>query len=364
MQSQTPINKLCHILSQDIALLDNVMTSSMKSEVPLVEQIADHILRTGGKRIRPLMTLTACRALHMTQDETIALPADAYALAAAVELIHSATLLHDDVIDMSDLRRGQPAAHTQFGNTATILTGDYMFARSFQLMVSCKTPHVLAVLSTVASSITEGEVLQLSHSFDFDLSLKTYLDIIRLKTATLFEASAQVGAMVGLYANAPLPSSDMLIPQQQPMVNAFARYGQNLGMAFQMIDDIYDYFPPEAFGKNIGDDLWEGKVTLPIIFLRDAMIKANDPELLWLKELFSNQKNNGLADAGQKTQIMNKMRQKFNQYNVSVSCFELVDEYSKVAIEALEQVPLSNLTYLLSELVQYLQVRHTLKQAS
>ncbi len=364
MQSQTPINELCQLLTQDIDILDNVIKCAMKSQVPLVEQIADHILKSGGKRIRPLMTLAACRALYMTDAPNESLPADAYALAAAAELIHTATLLHDDVIDMSDLRRGLPTAHTQYGNTATILTGDYMFARSFQLMVSCKTPHVLEILSTVASSITEGEVMQLSHSFDFELSLQTYLDIVRLKTATLFEAAAQVGALVGLNKNVPLPAHETLTSQQQPLVHSFTQYGQQLGMAFQMIDDIYDYFPPEAFGKNSGDDLWEGKVTLPIIFLRDAMSKANDSELDWLKGLFDKNIHTVVVNADIKKQTLHKIRQKCYEYSVNDACFELVEKYASCAIQAMRTVPASHITDLLTKLVKYLQNQHILKTAS
>ncbi|TVQ54074.1 MAG: polyprenyl synthetase family protein [Rhodobacteraceae bacterium] len=218
----------------------------MQSEhTTLIPQVAAHLIGAGGKRIRPILTLAAARLCGYEGRAHIV-------LAAAVESIHNATLLHDDVVDESGKRRGRPTAHTVFGNKPSVLVGDFLFARSFQLMVETGSIDVLRVLSDAAAVIVEGEVLQLAAERDLSGGEEIYLKVIRGKTAALFEAAAQAGAMV---AGAP-----------EAQVAALAAYGDALGVAFQIVDDLLDYGgAASTIGKNAGDDFREGKATLPVL---------------------------------------------------------------------------------------------------
>jgi octaprenyl-diphosphate synthase len=225
--------------------VDAVIRSRLDSEVVLIRTIGDYIVGAGGKRMRPALVLMVARALGY-QGEIHHL------LAAVVEFIHTATLLHDDVVDESDMRRGRNTANAVFGNAASVLVGDYLYSRSFEMMVESNSMPAMAVLSSATTVIAEGEVLQLLNVHDPDVSLERYLQVVRYKTAKLFEAAAQVGAIV---AGAT--------PQQE---EAAAAYGRHIGTAFQLIDDVLDYTGDvEALGKNVGDDLREGKPTMPLI---------------------------------------------------------------------------------------------------
>jgi len=225
--------------------VDEVIRQRLNSDVVLIRTIGDYIIGAGGKRMRPALLLMVARAfgyqgtLHHLQ-------------AAVVEFIHTSTLLHDDVVDESDLRRGRSTANAVFGNAASVLVGDYLYSRSFEMMVEGDSMRIMQVFSQATTIIAEGEVLQLLNVHDPDVSLERYLQVVRYKTAKLFEASTQVGAIV---AGAT--------PKQE---DAAAAYGRHIGTAFQLIDDVLDYSgAADALGKNVGDDLREGKPTLPLI---------------------------------------------------------------------------------------------------
>lgn len=239
------LSRLVEMLGPDLQATNQAIVERMHSPVALIPQLAAHIVAAGGKRIRPLLTLAAARMCGYEGARHVQ-------LAACVEFIHTATLLHDDVVDESLLRRGNASANAVFGNKASVLVGDFLFARSFQLMVADGSLKVLAILSQAAATIAEGEVLQLATQHDLSTPLETYLDVIRGKTAALFIAACQVGAVV-----AERPEAEEL---------ALAAYGSNLGMAFQLVDDALDYAADQAtLGKTVGDDFREGKVTLPVL---------------------------------------------------------------------------------------------------
>lgn len=225
--------------------VDAVIRARLASEVVLVRQVAEYIIGAGGKRLRPALVLFAAGATGYRGTRH-------HDLAAVVEFIHTATLLHDDVVDESDLRRGNSTANAMFGNAAAVLVGDFLYSRAFQMMVSVDNMRVMSVLSDATNTIAEGEVLQLMNCHNADVDVDAYLRVIRFKTAKLFEAAAQLGAILGA-ASATVEEN-------------LARYGMHLGTAFQLIDDVLDYSGDESTtGKHLGDDLAEGKPTLPLI---------------------------------------------------------------------------------------------------
>ena len=239
------ISELFAPIADDMRRVDDVIRTRLHSDVVLIRQVAEYIIGSGGKRLRPALVLfsagaTGYRGAHHCE------------LAAVVEFIHTATLLHDDVVDESELRRGNKTANALFGNAASVLVGDFLYSRAFQMMVAVGNIRVMQVLSDATNVIAEGEVLQLLNVHDPDTDEETYLRVIRYKTAKLFEAATQVGAILG---EAP-----------QPVERALADFGMHLGTAFQVIDDVLDYSGDLAeTGKNLGDDLAEGKPTLPLI---------------------------------------------------------------------------------------------------
>lgn len=234
-------------LVADMAAVDEVIRQRLHSEVILVRQVAEYIVGSGGKRLRPallLLTAGACgyRGTHHHE------------LAAVIEFIHTATLLHDDVVDESALRRGRSTANSLFGNAAAVLVGDFLYSRAFQMMVSVSDMRVLQVLADATNVIAEGEVLQLMNCRNADVDEVGYLQVIRYKTAKLFEAATRIGAILGRV--------------DAPVEEALAAYGVHLGTAFQLIDDVLDYSGDHSvIGKNVGDDLAEGKMTLPLIYV-------------------------------------------------------------------------------------------------
>ena len=235
--------------------VDLVIARRLDSSVPLVGQVSKYIIAAGGKRLRPALLLLTCGALGYVGSQR-------FNLAAVVEFIHTATLLHDDVVDESALRRGNPTANEAFGNPASVLVGDFLYSRAFQMMVDAQSMRVMEVLADATNVIAEGEVMQLMNMHNAELNEQAYLQVIRSKTAKLFKASARVGAIL---ADAPAEIED-----------ACADYGQALGTAFQVIDDVLDYTGnAEVLGKNLGDDLREGKTTLPLIA---AMQRGSDSE--------------------------------------------------------------------------------------
>jgi len=225
--------------------VDAVIRQRLNSDVVLIRTIGDYIIGAGGKRMRPALVLMVARALGYEGERH-------HLLAAVVEFIHTATLLHDDVVDESDLRRGRETANAVFGNAASVLVGDYLYSRSFEMMVEADSMRIMSILSEATTVIAEGEVLQLLNVHDPDVSQERYLQVVRYKTAKLFEAAARVGAVL---AGAT--------PEQE---DAAAAYGRHVGTAFQIVDDVLDYRgDAAALGKNVGDDLREGKPTLPLI---------------------------------------------------------------------------------------------------
>jgi octaprenyl-diphosphate synthase len=233
------------IIEDDMRQVDLVISRRMDSGVPLVGSVAQYIISAGGKRLRPALLLLCCGALNYRDTQR-------FNMAAVVEFIHTATLLHDDVVDESMLRRGNPTANASFGNPASVLVGDFLYSRAFQMMVEAQSMRIMEVLADATNVIAEGEVMQLMNMHNAALDEAGYLQVIRSKTAKLFEASARVGAILA----AADPDTEA----------ACADYGQALGTAFQVIDDVLDYAgDASVMGKNLGDDLREGKATLPLI---------------------------------------------------------------------------------------------------
>jgi octaprenyl-diphosphate synthase len=229
----------------DLAAVDREIEERLQSDVPLISQLGRHLIHSGGKRLRPLIVILASRAFGYAGRSHIQ-------LAAIIEFIHTATLLHDDVVDASELRRGQSTANTIWGNEASVLVGDFLYSRAFQMMVGLDSMRVMEILAGTTNTIARGEVLQLLNCHDPDTTEERYIDVIRSKTAKLFEAAAQLGAVIS--------------NQNGATETAMAAYGMHLGTAFQLIDDALDYGRHNAaLGKNVGDDLAEGKPTLPLI---------------------------------------------------------------------------------------------------
>jgi octaprenyl-diphosphate synthase len=250
-----------YLIKEDMALVDQLTNDRLNTSVPLVGDVCQYIITAGGKRLRPALLLLMSGAVNYTHPHRIQ-------LAAVVEFIHTATLLHDDVVDESTLRRGRATANSTFGNPASVLVGDFLYSRAFQMMVECGEMRVLSLLAEATNVIAEGEVLQLMNMHDPSLDQAGYLRVIRSKTAKLFEASCRIPAVM-----AGLPPD---------IEEACAKYGQALGTAFQVIDDVLDYDGEAAeLGKNLGDDLREGKTTLPLII---AMQRANNAQRAVIQE--------------------------------------------------------------------------------
>lgn len=247
--SHTAQHTIGQPIAADMEAVNTVIRRQLYSDVPLVNQIAEYIISAGGKRIRPVLVLLVANAYGYCGTHH-------HELAAVIEFIHTATLLHDDVVDESSLRRGRQTANALFGNAASVLVGDFVYSRAFQMMVAVSDMRVMRILADATNVIAEGEVLQLLNMHDPDVSEARYLQVIRSKTAKLFEAAAQLGALI---AGAP-----------DAAIDAAAEYGRSLGTAFQLVDDVLDYSGNAAdIGKNVGDDLREGKPTLPLIYLME-----------------------------------------------------------------------------------------------
>ena len=246
-QPLAPQNALTQPIAADMDAVNSVIRKELSSDVPLVNQIAEYIISAGGKRIRPQLVLLVANAYSYTGQQH-------HTLAAVIEFIHTATLLHDDVVDESDLRRGRKTANALFGNAASILVGDFIYSRAVQMMVSLNNMRVMQILADATNVIAEGEVLQLLNMHDPDVTEQRYLQVIRSKTAKLFEAACQLGALIAGASDTEIESA--------------AELGRSLGTAFQLIDDVLDYSGnAQEIGKNVGDDLREGKPTLPLIYL-------------------------------------------------------------------------------------------------
>lgn len=258
-------DRLTDPIAAELAHVDAVIAQRLRSDVALIDQIAHYIVSAGGKRIRPRLVLLFAGAFGFDGPEK-------FLLAATVEFIHTATLLHDDVVDESSMRRGRDTANAVFGNAASVLVGDFLYSRAFQMMVAVNDMRVLDVLANATNVIAEGEVLQLMNMHDADLAVEEYLRVIRFKTAKLFEASARLGAI--------------LAGVDRETEEACADYGRALGTAFQLIDDLLDYDgDTHELGKNVGDDLREGKPTLPLLL---AMARCEPAERHLLRHAIEN----------------------------------------------------------------------------
>lgn len=317
-----PLDQLTALLKGDLASVNTLILERMQSEVPLIPQLAGHLIAAGGKRIRPLLTL-ASAALFGYDG------ARQHKLAACVEFIHTATLLHDDVVDDSNQRRGRSSANALFGNEAAVLVGDFLFSRSFQLMVEDGSLDVLRILSTASAVIAEGEVLQLSIANDLSTTEEQYYRVIRSKTAELFAAACEVGAVV-----AGRPASEC---------KAMREYGLCLGIAFQISDDVLDYAAAEKrLGKSIGDDFKEGKMTLPVI---QAIAKADAAEKeFWQRCMADLQQNEG--DLQQALAILKK-------HDALESALEEGRKYADMGIKALASLPDNDLRQQLQDLIVF-----------
>jgi len=304
------LEALIGLVADDLKHVNDIIVRRMHSPVPLIPELAGYLVASGGKRLRPVLTLASARMCGYRGERQAA-------LAACVEFIHTATLLHDDVVDESDLRRGQASANAVFGNKASVLVGDFLFARAFQLMVEDGSLDVLRILSNASAVIAEGEVLQLTTSNDTETSEEAYLEVIKAKTAELFAAACRIGAVV---AGRPSTEED-----------ALRSYGLNLGIAFQLVDDVLDYSAVQArLGKTIGDDFREGKITLPVVL---AFRRGDEEErAFWRRTMEQMVQEDG--DLERAIELMNR-------HNALRDSVERARHYGAVARDALGLFPSS-----------------------
>jgi octaprenyl-diphosphate synthase len=323
------LHALSDLLADDMASCNRAIVARMDSPVPLIPQLAAHLVAAGGKRLRPLLTLASARLCGYAPEAGIGGVARHVGLAACVEFIHTATLLHDDVVDDSQLRRGLASANAVFGNKASVLVGDFLFARSFQLMTEDGSLQVMAILSAAAATIAEGEVLQMATQNDLSTPVDRYLQVIHGKTAALFAAACRVGAVV-----AGRPQAEEL---------ALEAFGTNLGMAFQLVDDALDYAADQAqLGKTVGDDFREGKITLPVL----AAFEAGDESerAFWRRVIEQSEHNDDDLDHAM-TLIARR-----DAIGVTL---RRAAHYAEAACESLRPFPDSRLRRLMGEVALY-----------
>ncbi len=326
-QSQeSPLELISSMFASDMSEVDRLILENMQSDVAVIPKLAQYIISAGGKRIRPLLTLASTSMFNGDMSKS-------HNLAAAVEFIHTATLLHDDVVDESNERRGQKTANLIFGNQASVLVGDFLFSKSFQMMVKSGSLEILSILSNASAVIAQGEVLQLSATNDINTKMPLYLDIIESKTAALFAASCEVGAVIS--------------NQDKATVTAMRNYGAKLGAAFQIIDDALDYAADQkALGKDLGDDFREGKITAPIIF---ALENATKEEYeFWQRTLgYKDQKDGDFARA----------MEIITAHNALNKTIELAKTYANDASKSLKIIDNSDVKHLLCGLTSYIITR-------
>ena len=316
-----PFASLKSLLDEDLKKVDQIIESNLNSSVPLIPIMGRHLISAGGKRLRPLLTIACHRLFEMGGDAALG-------LAAAVEFIHTATLLHDDVIDESRLRRGLLTANAVWGNQPSVLVGDFLFARSFQLMVESNNSEVLKILANAAACIAEGEILQLSVCHNLEANMEDALRVIEAKTATLFAAACQVGA---------------LMAEQTTHAIALRDYGRNLGMAFQIVDDILDYCAhTNHLGKDVGDDFREGKITLPVIL---AYPDCQENEKDFLKKT--------LVDHDQSPDDLTLALHLLHERQGIAKAYELATAYGEKARQALETLSPHPIKDLLAGLIDH-----------
>jgi octaprenyl-diphosphate synthase len=314
------IAQIQKIVSEDLSKVNNIIIKNIGNEVPIISELSEHILAAGGKRIRPIITLLTSKLCNYEGKNHLS-------LAACIEFIHTATLLHDDVIDESKLRRGVATANDIFGNKTSVLVGDFLFSRSFELMVKNGSKNILKVLSSASSTIAKGEVLQLTTINDCSTSKETYMNVINSKTASLFAAAAEISAI--------------LSKKNKNIQKALVTYGQKLGIAFQLVDDALDYIGSKNLGKEIGDDFKEGKITLPIII---CIKKADKEEILFW--------NRTIHDLNQTDKDLNKALLIIKKHKAIEETLALANQYCSEAINSLEIFPPSEEKFALESLAK------------
>jgi octaprenyl-diphosphate synthase len=314
--------RLMNLVAEDLAACNRLIVERMHSQVALIPQLAAHIVAAGGKRLRPLLTLAASKLCGYAGQRHVA-------LAACVEFIHTATLLHDDVVDESALRRGQASANALFGNKASVLVGDFLFARAFQLMIEDKSLEVLRILASASATLAEGEVLQLITQNDLSSTEAQYLEVIEGKTASLFAAATRIGAVV---ADRP-----------QAEAEALDAYGHNLGITFQLVDDALDYSAEQArLGKTVGDDFREGKMTLPVLL---AFHDGDEAEkAFWKRTLEEGEQ--GDADLGEAQRLLTR-------HDGISRTIDRAESYGQAAVQALDIFPMSEAKLALIDVVRF-----------
>ncbi len=316
------IDRLQALVQADMERVNTTIVDRMGSSVPMIPQLAGYLVRSGGKRLRPMLTLAAAQMCGYEGDGHIK-------LAAAVEFIHTATLLHDDVVDESDLRRGQPTANIVFGNQASVLVGDFLFSRAFQLMVETDSLKVLEILSYASAVIAEGEVMQLAAAHDVTTTEDTYLQVIAAKTAALFSAAARVGAVV---AGRPGPEEV-----------ALDSFGRNLGIAFQIVDDALDYSGvQEDLGKAVGDDFRDGKITLPVVL---AYRRGDEEERTFWKRC--------LEDGDVTDTDLTRAIDLIRRHNALADTIDRAHHYGRIARDALAIFPANTHRQALLDVVDF-----------
>jgi octaprenyl-diphosphate synthase len=321
-QAHNGLERLQALVADDLACVNRLIVDKMQSEVALIPQLAGHIVAAGGKRLRPLLTLATARLCGYAGTRH-------HALAACVEFIHTATLLHDDVVDESALRRGRATANAIWGNKASVLVGDFLFSRAFQLMVEDGSLEVLAILSNASAVIAEGEVQQLLTANDIETTVADYLKVIGAKTAALFDAACRIGAVV-----AERPAAE---------AEALGTFGQSLGMAFQLIDDLLDYTARETeLGKTVGDDFREGKLTLPVVL---AIERAQPAERAFWQR--------ALEDLDQRDGDLEQAILLCERHGTLAETLALAGRYRDQALEALARFPASPLRETLEEVARF-----------
>lgn len=319
---ENPLDRLAKALKNDLAAVNAIILDRMQSDIPMIPQLAGHLIGAGGKRIRPLLTLASAALFGYDGDRQ-------HRLAACVEFIHTATLLHDDVVDDSDQRRGKASANAVFGNEAAVLVGDFLFSRSFQLMVEDGSLDILRILSNASAVIAEGEVLQLTTANNLETTEEQYLKVIRSKTAELFAAACETGAVVA--------------GRSKGECMTMREYGMCLGIAFQISDDILDYdASEERLGKSLGDDFREGKMTLPVIL---ALKSANDEERAFWKRC--------MTDLQQEDGDLDKARSLFLRHNSTGKSLDMARDFAKRGRELLADLPQNALTRDLADLISF-----------
>jgi len=319
---KTPYDSLKEIFNNDLDKVEAFTKLKLSSEVDLIRKMTLYQLDSGGKRLRSILTLASSKMTEYKGEHNIH-------LAACVELIHSATLLHDDVIDNSSIRRGKKTSNVIWGNQPSILVGDYFLSRCFEIMVDVGSLEVLKLLSNVSAEVAQGEVLQLQHKNEVDIAEQVYLNIITQKTASLFGAAMKVG---GCLAN-----------KSENEKKALQSYGINLGIVFQISDDILDYNSTKVFGKNVGNDFYEGKITLPIIILFQ---KSNKTEREQIKKYFTQ---------GKRTEDeLNKILSLMQKYDIIIICKKRAEHFSNVSSDSLNIFKDSDIRKNLQELSFYL----------